>query len=75
MQVTDAVTYDTVVSGTFIQMLVTRSSACADRLANLHWFQAGAEGALISEFSSTSRNEFDIFPDPRMKRIQKHFSE
>ena len=34
-----------------------------------HWFQAGDEGALVSEFSSTSRDEFDIFTDPRIKRI------
>ncbi len=35
----------------------------------LHWFQAGAEGAVVSEFSSTSRDEFDIFTDPRIRRI------
>jgi D-lyxose ketol-isomerase len=35
----------------------------------LHWFQAGDEGAIVSEFSSTSRDEFDIFTDPRIKRI------
>lgn len=35
----------------------------------LHWFQAGDEGAVISEFSSTSRDELDIFTDPRIKRI------
>jgi D-lyxose ketol-isomerase len=35
----------------------------------LHWFQAGKEGAIVSEFSSTSRDEFDIFTDPRIKRI------
>ena len=35
----------------------------------LHWFQAGEEGAIVSEFSSTSRDEFDIFSDPRIKRI------
>lgn len=35
----------------------------------LHWFQAGSEGAVISEFSSTSRDEFDIFTDPRIRRI------
>jgi len=35
----------------------------------LHWFQADDEGAIISEFSSTSRDEFDIFTDPRIKRI------
>jgi D-lyxose ketol-isomerase len=34
-----------------------------------HWFQAGPGGAIVSEFSSTSRDEFDIFLDPRIKRI------
>jgi len=33
-----------------------------------HWFQAGKEGAIISEFSTTSRDELDIFTDPRIKR-------
>ncbi|MFA9479953.1 D-lyxose/D-mannose family sugar isomerase [Phycisphaerales bacterium AB-hyl4] len=35
----------------------------------LHWFQAGDEGAVVSEFSSTSRDEADIFTDPRVERI------
>ncbi len=35
----------------------------------LHWFQAGDDGAIVSEFSSTSRDESDIFTDPRIKRI------
>lgn len=35
----------------------------------LHWFQAGEEGAVVSEFSSTSHDESDIFTDPRIKRI------
>lgn len=34
----------------------------------LHWFQAGQEGTIVSEFSSTSRDEFDIFTDPRIRR-------
>lgn len=34
-----------------------------------HWFQAGDEGAIVSEFSSTSRDEFDVFTDPRIKRL------
>ena len=34
-----------------------------------HWFQAGAEGAVISEFSSPSRDELDIFTDPRIRRV------
>ena len=33
-----------------------------------HWFQAGAEGAIISEFSTKSRDESDIFTDERLKR-------
>jgi D-lyxose ketol-isomerase len=38
----------------------------------LHWFQAGDEGALVSEFSSTSRDEFDIFTDPRIVRVPRY---
>lgn len=35
----------------------------------LHWFQAGEEGAIVSEFSSTSTDENDVFTDPRISRI------
>jgi D-lyxose ketol-isomerase len=35
----------------------------------LHWFQSGPEGAVISEFSSTSTDENDVFTDPRIKRM------
>lgn len=34
-----------------------------------HWFQAGPEGAVVSEFSSESRDELDIFTDPRINRL------
>jgi D-lyxose ketol-isomerase len=34
----------------------------------LHWFQAGEEGAVVSEFSSTSRDDLDVFTDPRIVR-------
>jgi D-lyxose ketol-isomerase len=34
----------------------------------LHWFQAGPQGAVVSEFSTTSRDESDLFTDPRIKR-------
>lgn len=34
-----------------------------------HWFQAGSEGAIVSEFSTTSRDDLDLFTDPRVKRI------
>jgi len=33
-----------------------------------HWFQAGPEGAVVSEFSSTSTDENDVFTDPRINR-------
>jgi len=35
----------------------------------LHWFQAGDEGAVVSEFSTTSRDESDIFTDPDIRRV------
>lgn len=34
----------------------------------LHWFQAGEQGAVISEFSSESQDALDVFTDPRVKR-------
>jgi len=34
----------------------------------LHWFQAGEEGAIVSEFSTRSTDEADHFSDPRIKR-------
>ena len=33
-----------------------------------HWFQAGDEGAVVSEFSTRSRDESDIFTDPQIRR-------
>lgn len=35
----------------------------------LHWFQAGPDGAVVSEFSTTSRDEYDIFTDREIQRI------
>ena len=35
----------------------------------LHWFQAGDQGAIVSEFSSTSVDEADVFTDPNIKRV------
>lgn len=34
-----------------------------------HWFKAGPEGAVISEFSTASYDECDIFTDSRIKRL------
>lgn len=36
-----------------------------------HWFQAGEGGAVVSEFSSTSTDEADIFQDPRVARAPR----
>lgn len=36
----------------------------------LHWFQGGPDGAIVSEFSSTSHDESDIFTDPNIKRVE-----
>lgn len=33
-----------------------------------HWFKAGREGAVVSEFSTPSYDEEDIFTDPRIVR-------
>jgi len=35
-----------------------------------HWFQAGPDGAVVTEFSSTSRDELDVFTDPRIRRVE-----
>lgn len=37
-----------------------------------HWFQAGNEGAVITEFSTPSTNLYDIYYDRRAKRISKY---
>ncbi len=35
----------------------------------LHWFQAGDRGAVVSEFSSASTDERDVYTDPRVRRV------
>lgn len=34
-----------------------------------HWFQAGVDGVVVSEFSTRSRDETDIFTDPQIRRL------
>lgn len=34
----------------------------------LHWFRAGPDGAVVSEFSTRSRDELDVFSDPDVRR-------
>ncbi len=33
-----------------------------------HWFQGGEHGAVVSEFSTRSRDEADVFSDPQIVR-------
>ena len=35
----------------------------------LHWFQAGPAGAVVSEFSTRSLDETDVFTDPEVRRV------
>lgn len=37
----------------------------------LHWFQAGEDGAIVSEFSTRSTDETDVFTDKRIERETK----
>lgn len=34
-----------------------------------HWFQGGPDGAVVSEFSTKSLDEYDLFTDPGIDRI------
>ena len=34
-----------------------------------HWFQGGPDGAVVSEFSTRSTDENDLFTDPAIKRV------
>jgi D-lyxose ketol-isomerase len=36
-----------------------------------HWFQAGDAGAVVSEFSTRSRDECDVFTDPQIQRATR----
>lgn len=36
-----------------------------------HWFQAGDQGAVVSEFSTESLDEYDVFTDPAIERITR----
>ena len=37
----------------------------------LHWFQSGSEGCIVSEFSTKSRDEFDIYTDSEIDGAQE----
>ena len=37
-----------------------------------HWFVAGPEGCVVSEFSTRSADDADIFTDPEIQRVPEH---
>jgi D-lyxose ketol-isomerase len=37
----------------------------------LHRFRAGSDGAVVTEFSSTSRDDLDVFTDPEITRAPR----
>jgi len=39
------------------------------RPQTLHWFQGGPQGAVVSEFSTRSTDENDVFTDPDIQRM------
>lgn len=53
----------------FHEIEFSPSQQCTIPSDTLNWFQVGDEGAIVSEFSSTSREEFEMFTDPRIRRI------
>ena len=49
--------------------MLTRQQLLQAQADILHWFQAGDEGAIVSEFSTRSRDEYDIFSEAAIKRV------
>jgi D-lyxose ketol-isomerase len=50
------------------ELVLQPGDQCTIPPDTLHWFQAGDEGAIVSEFSTHSRDEADLFTDPRIVR-------
>jgi len=50
------------------EIVLSPGDQCTLEPSTLHWFQAGDEGAVVSEFSTTSRDETDVFTDPDVVR-------
>jgi len=54
--------------GTFHEIVLLPGEQFTLRPDMLHWFQGGPKGAIISEFSTRSRDDSDIFTDPEIQR-------
>jgi D-lyxose ketol-isomerase len=50
------------------ELVLRPGDQCTIPPDTLHWFKAGGEGAIVSEFSTQSRDEYDVFSDPRIVR-------
>jgi D-lyxose ketol-isomerase len=50
------------------ELVLRPGDQCTIPPDTLHWFRAGDEGAIVSEFSTQSRDEADVFSDPRIVR-------
>jgi D-lyxose ketol-isomerase len=50
------------------ELVLHAGDQCTIPPDTLHWFQAGSDGAIVSEFSTQSRDELDVFTDPRIIR-------
>ncbi|MDD3840077.1 MAG: D-lyxose/D-mannose family sugar isomerase [Clostridia bacterium] len=55
----------------FKEIELNPGEQCTIMPDTFHWFQAGPEGAIISEFSTKSTDETDVFTDKRIDRIPK----
>ena len=53
----------------FHEVVLREGEQYTIRPGTKHWFRAGEETAVISEFSTTSRDESDVFTDGRIVRI------
>jgi len=53
------------------EIILKPGEQCTLESDTLHWFQAGDAGAIVSEFSSSSSDETDIFTDPGIKRVEE----
>ena len=50
------------------ELVLRPGDQCTIPPDTLHWFRAGDKGAIVSEFSTQSRDEVDVFTDPRIVR-------
>lgn len=55
----------------FHEVVLTRGEQHIIFPGTKHWFQAGPEGAVVSEFSTRNSDEHDLFSDPAIVRAPK----